>query len=261
MTQNESVESNSGRVVAIDRALTILGTLSEAGPEGLSLASLASAAGLNKSTVHRALGTLAARDFTAKLPDGNHALGSAALSLGDRFNSRDHLLQAMRPAIFELSRVANELVHLGTWEAGDVIYVDKVEPPSRALRVWSVVGQRVPLASTALGRALIAASPIEDEQLAAFVRGAAGRKAVTVERLREAVASCRRWGYSSENEENEPGVACVGFALMRGDNAFAAVSITAPANRMTRERQQELATMARAVLPPLLPEGMTLYTP
>ncbi|MBB1510983.1 IclR family transcriptional regulator [Tessaracoccus sp. MC1756] len=261
-TDSSPGEAAPPRVEAIDRALTLLTVLADAGPAGSSLSDLASAAGLNKSTVHRALGTLAARTFTIKLPDGNHALGPAALSLGSRFSSRQHLLQALRPAIFELSRTANELVHVGSWEGGDIIYLDKVEPPSRTIRVWSVVGQRVPLASTALGRALIAASPIDYDQLPAFVRNTATTDhPVSAERLREVVEHCRQNGYSYEYEENEPGIACIGVALLHADTAFAAVSITAPANRMTRQRQEELAKMVQSVLPPLLPEGVTLFKP
>lgn len=261
MTDTELDSVSVPRVEAIDRALTLLTVLAKAGPAGLSLAALAAESGLNKSTIHRALGTLAARGFTTKTPGGHHALGSTALSLGDQFNNFHHVLGAMRPALFELSRVSDELVHLGVWEGGDIIYLDKVEPSSRALRVWSVVGQRVPVASTALGRALLAASPIADDQMIAFVRDTSAKRPVSAERLRDAIADCRRLGFSSEHEENEPGVACIGIALIRRNTAFAAVSITAPASRMTPERQVELAALAHRVLPPLLPEGVSLYAP
>jgi IclR family transcriptional regulator, acetate operon repressor len=45
---------------------------------------------------------------------------------------------------------------------------------------------------------------------------------------------------------------------MRGDHVVAALSITAPAERMTSRRQVELAELIRTVVPPLLPDGLSL---
>ena len=81
---------------------------------------------------------------------------------------------------------------------------------------------------------------------------------LSVAQLIEAVHATRERGYSTELEETEPGVACLGTAVMQGPSPVAALSITMPAERLTTARQQALSNLIREVLPPLLPEGLSL---
>lgn len=247
------------RIEAIDRALALLTAMAESGPGGASLAELSQATGVNKSTAYRALSTFRGRGYAEQLPDGNYRLGPATLGLADRFLSPANLVQHLHPALIEISRQAEELIHLGTWEGNEVVYLDKVEPAARAIRVWSAVGQRVPIASSALGRILLAARGTPEEQLGVYIRSLPADRAITEDRLRDQVRLARQRGYSTEKEENEPGVACVGLALMRGGDAVAAISVTSLASRMTAQRQRALADMVRDVLPPLLPPGIELF--
>ena len=252
--------SEPTRIEAIDRALALLSALAEAGPAGASLARLSELTGVNKSTAHRALSTFRVREYATQLPNGDYRLGPGAVGLADRYLSRDNLVAVLHPALVQLSRQAEELVHLGSWSDDQVVYLDKVEPATRAIRVWSAVGQRVPIATTALGRALLAARGTPDSQLDIYLHGVPQDRDLSLMHLREQISMARDRGYSTENEENEPGVACVGMALMRGDDAVAALSVTSLAARMTPDRQAELAAMIREELPALLPQGITLFT-
>lgn len=249
------------RIEAIDRALLLLTALADAGPTGASLADLAETTGMNKSTAYRALATLRQRGFAHQLPEGTYRLGAAATALSERFSSPANLVRALHPALVAVAREADELVHLGTWDGDEVVYLDKVEPATRAIRVWSAVGQRVPIASSSLGRALLAGRGVPPGQLDVYTRGLPADRRVSTDLLGEKVALARRLGYATENEENEPGVACVGVALLREQDSVAAISITSLAARMTPERQAELAALLRRVLPPLLPAGVTLQAP
>lgn len=246
------------RVEAVDRALRLLVALADAGPDGASLAALAAGSGLNKSTAYRALSTLRLRGFaTQDDVNGVYRLGHAAFELGDRADASHNLARAMHPALIALSRAAGELVHLGVMSGDYVVYLDKVEP-ERAIRVWSEVGQRVPVASTSMGRAMLAARDVPDQLLLGYLDSLPDDRRVTPERLLESVATGRRCGYSVEFGENEPDVACLGTAVLRGSAAVAAVSITALAVRMTPSRQQELARLIVREVGPLLPQGLSL---
>jgi len=246
--------SDAPRVESIDRALNLLTALAEAGPAGSSLTELASGTGVNKSTAYRALSTMRAHGFVNQSEsNGDYHLGAAAMTLGERFRTPQSLAQSLHPALVTLSREADELVHLGVLIADQVLYIDKVEP-DRAIRVWSEVGRRTSAATSAMGRALLAARDVADDQLAAYLH----RCSLTEEQLVDAITTARRRGYSTEIEENEPGVACLGVALMQGSTAVAALSITMQAERLTSGRQQELADLVRRVLPPLLPDGLSL---
>jgi len=245
-------------VEAIDRALLLLDELARAGAAGASLADLAQALGLNKSTAHRALSALRLRDYVAQDPaSGLYQLGHAALTLGQTYFGSESLQLLLHPALLALSREAGELVHLGVLAGDRVLYVDKVEP-ERAIRVWSQVGQTVPLATTSLGRALLAYRDTQRAHLDAYLQVLPEGRVVDAEQVWETIASARRLGYATEFAENEPGIACVGIPVLRGGTAVGALSITAPAERMTTGRTHELVDIVRRVVPPLLPAGFRL---
>lgn len=246
-------------IEAIDRAVTLLETLSTAGPSGLSLAEIVTRAGMNKSTAYRALATLRSRGYAAQDPiTGHYSLGPAVMALSDHWLGQDRIRQQLHPALMAVSQQAQELTHLGILSGTDVVYVDKVEP-QRALRVWSRVGSTVPAATTALGRALLATTPLTRDQLTPFLTNLPSHTDAGA--VWEQISFARARGYAREDEENEPGIACVGFALMRKGSAVAALSVTAPAERMTATRVDEVVGIVRSTLPPLLPEGITLPPP
>lgn len=252
--------NENGRVEAVDRALLILQALAEAGPDGVSLAQLAERTGVNKSTVHRSLATMRQRDFAHQQPDGSYQLGAAALALASPFGDDAALASSLHPALAALSQTANELAHLGVLRGGAIVYLDKVEP-ERAIRVWSRVGQRVSVATSALGRAILAADGATHNQLRFYSECTEGSPSLTLERLTEAVEQARTRGFSTEIEENEPGVACLGVALQRDGRAIAALSLTCLAERLSEDRRAELGRMVHEVVPRLLPDGVTLFTP
>ncbi|MFE7406915.1 IclR family transcriptional regulator [Isoptericola sp. NPDC057559] len=237
---------------SVDKALLTLDALARAGAGGVALADLAAEVGANKSTLHRTLAALRHRGYADQGPDGAYTLGPAVLSLGAAYLAEDNLPGLLRPALEALRDEVDELVHLGTLAGQEVVYLDKVEP-QRPLRVWSAVGRRIPAATSALGRALLAAAPADRAEIERY---AADRE--PAERLRAALDDARGRGYATETEENEPGIACVAVALLRGGRPVAAVSITAPAERMSGTAGAERTRALREVLGRTLPAGLTL---
>ncbi|MGY1643029.1 IclR family transcriptional regulator [Geodermatophilus sp. SYSU D00703] len=249
------------RIEAVDRAVRLLVALAEAGVDGAGLSDLADKVGVNKSTAYRALTTLRAHSFAIQSDStGRYRLGPSAIALGDAFWGADNLQVAVHPALVALSREVGELVHLGVMVDDQVLYVDKVEP-ERAIRVWSSVGQRAPAATTSMGRALLAAGDVPDDQLRAYLRAVPPDREVSWEHLLDVVHAARSRGYATEIEENEPGVACIGMAILRGNRTVGALSITSLAERMAPDRQVALAEAIRGVVGPLLPEGLALAGP
>ncbi|WNB85908.1 IclR family transcriptional regulator [Cellulomonas sp. ATA003] len=245
-------------VESVDRALLTLQALAGAGARGMSLAELAGTLGLNKSTVHRALAALRFRGFVTQDPaSGAYVLGSAATQLADDFLGDENLPVLLHAALVALCGVADELVHLGVLSGTHVVYLDKVEP-ERSVRVWSAVGRRRPAVTTALGRALLAFRGTDRSMLAGYVRAAGEGVEVDVDHVWDVLERARETGYATEDEENEVGISCVAVPLLRSGSAVAAVSVTAPAERMTAERIATVHAQVREVLPPLLPAGLRL---
>jgi IclR family acetate operon transcriptional repressor len=258
----QAAPSTASPVESIDRALLTLTTLASAGTAGLSLGQLADRVGINRATLHRTLAALRFRDFVAQdVESGNYRLGAAAITLADAYFAGDRLTAALHPALVALARDVDELVHLGVLAGAQIVYLDKVEP-ERPVRVWSAVGRRAPAATTALGRALLIDRASTKAALVPYVEGltnAAHPAAVSVDRVWQVLSDARRLGYTYEHEENEPGIACVAVPLMRAGSTIAAVSVTAPLERIAGERMGQVAQRMRDVLPTLLPEGIEVY--
>jgi IclR family transcriptional regulator, acetate operon repressor len=244
-------------VEAVDRALLVLQALASAGPGGAALAELAPRLGVNKTTLHRVLAALKFREFVVQDPaTGRYALGPGAVGLGDRYLGQENLPVLLHPALLALMAEVDELVHLGTLAGAHVQYLDKVEP-NRPIRVWSAVGLRMPALTTALGRALLAFRGTDRASLDAYL-SALGDRRVDLEHVWGTLERARARGYALEDQENEPGVACVAVPLLRAGAAVASVSVSAPAERMTTERVTWVHDRMRSVLGPLLPHGLEL---
>lgn len=251
MTDTSPVES-------VDRALLVLQVLARSGGRGNTLAELAASLGLNKTTVHRALAALRFREFVSQdTASGSYMLGPAATRLAEDFFGDDNLPVLLHPALVALCATTGELVHLGVLAGTQVVYLDKVEP-DRSVRVWSAIGHRRPAVTTALGRALLAFRGTDRAMLRGYVPAAGPGAGIDLEHLWDVVDTARSTGYATEVEENEAGISCVAVPLLRSGSAIAAVSITAPVERMTTERIGWLHERMLTVLPPLLTDGLSL---
>lgn len=252
--------STSSPLGSVDKALLTLERLAAAGPHGLTLGALAAELGLNKTSLHRTLSALRFRGYADQDPaTGSYRLGPAATALGDTFLGEENLPALLGPALTAVCEASGELVHLGVLSGPEIVYLDKVEP-ARAVRVWSAVGRRRPAATTALGRALLAFRTTDRSGMSwyAAATGDTGATTVTADSLWDTLTAARAAGYATEDEENEPGISCLAVPLLRAGQAVAALSVTAPADRMGPDRHRELARIVRSVAPPLLPPSLSL---
>jgi len=258
-TAPDAQRAGASPVEAVDRALLVLEALARAGGQGMGLAELATGLGLSKSTVHRTLAALRHRGFVTQDASAAYQLGPAATQLADDYFGHENLPVLLHPALVALCGATDELVHLGVLSGTHVVYLDKVEP-ERSVRVWSAVGNRSPAVTTALGRALLAFRGTDRAMLAGYVR-AAGEHVVDEDHVWSELRRARVRGWATEEQENEVGISCVAVPLMRSGSAVAAVSVTAPADRMSAERLGWLYDQMRSVLPDLLPAGLSLVVP
>ncbi len=259
---------------SVDRALRLLEVLASHGAEGATLAELAAATGMHKTTAHRTLGALRHRAFVDQdAGSGRYRLGRGAVALADRYLDEGSLASLLHGALVALCSATDELVHLGVMSGAEVVYLDKVEP-DRPVRVWSAVGRRRWAATTALGRAMLAAAGTSRELVDGYVRatapGRTGEQPVDADHLWFELERARRRGFAVESEENEAGISCVAVPLVRGaagasavagvqhGAVVAAVSLTVPVERMGERRVEALYRTIREVLPPLLPAGLVL---
>ena len=248
------VGESESPVESVDRALRILALIGETG-QGLTLDELAGRLKMPKSTVHRILGALKHRGFAAQPePSGPYFLGTELLATAFRFYEALDLRALIRPVLSGLREEFNETVHMAVLEGKEVVYQDKVET-SHSIRMTSIVGGRNPAHSTGVGKALLAWTYPTNEALRAWasqypsLERRTGHTLTSVARLVEEMRVIRERGFALDMEENEVGVRCVGVPVFLGRSApVAAISVTAPKDRMSTGRMGDLgATLRRRI--------------
>ena len=246
MSQDKTKSPNRSpyQVQVLDRALAILQMLSADGPD-LSLGELSTKLELHKSTVHRLIMVLERHKLVERNSDnGRYRLGLKLFEFGTKAVAKLDLRGRARPVLERLVLETSETVHLCILDDTEVVYLDKVEP-ARSVRMASSVGRRNPAYCTAVGKAILAWLP--EAQVESIVRKH-GLKAVTANtitsfhELKTELAAIRDRGYAIDDEEIEEGVRCVGCVVRDfSGGPVAAISVSGPAFRLTREKLKSIA--------------------
>ncbi|MCL4421729.1 MAG: IclR family transcriptional regulator [Actinobacteria bacterium] len=229
---------------AVDRALAVLDCLVQA-QGALGVSAIARQVGLSVSTAHRLLGALMAGGYVSQDGlSGQYYLGRAAIVLGQsaqRYRGLDLALAVLE----HLGQETGESVNLGVRDGMVALVVLRVES-SQALRFDQPVGSKVVLHASSMGKALLAFSQDMGQEVKALgsLAQITPHTITDAALLRKELEATRDRGYSVDNEESMLGVRCVGAPVLdRSGRARAAVTIQAPAVRVSPERRLELAKL------------------
>ncbi|MGW5445965.1 IclR family transcriptional regulator [Streptomyces asiaticus] len=239
-------QDRSSTPVGADRVLLILRELA-ANPGGIDLDELTKTVASPKPTVHRALAVLRRAGFARLEAHGRYMLGDEFLRLAfSHYEARpDHL--HMQPVLETLAARYDETAHYAVLDDRTIVYRAKVDPSAGAVRLSSTIGGRNPAHSTAVGKLLLSYALPDDDAVAEWVGDApltarTGRTKTTATELAGELALVRARGFAVEDEENEPGVACLAVPVFLGSptRPTGAVSISAltyrtPVSRLVDE--------------------------
>jgi IclR family KDG regulon transcriptional repressor len=248
-----SAQPQDGYIVrAVVRAARLLELL-RASDGGASLSDLSTSSGLAKASVFRMLRTLEETGLVERLPERErYRLGVRCLELGQAYLEQTDLRTESLPLLADLRKRFKETVHLGVLDGElRVVYLEKLESTHAVGIMMSRVGRTAPSFCTGLGKAMLAALPGDPVALLAgqdVLRRYTSNTIADPDRLRIELDRIRSRGYSLDLEEHEPGVRCVGAAILgpRGE-MVAGISISGPAHRLPeRLLRGSLATAAQA---------------
>jgi IclR family acetate operon transcriptional repressor len=255
-TTNGSAKTpHRGSIQSVDRALSLLEALAEAGGEA-SLTDLSRRTCLNVSTCHHLLSTLVNWGYVAKVPGRrSYALGARVLYLGHACLRQVDLPRRAQVHIDRINQVTGESVHLAVLQSDSIVTLVKREA-RHAVRVdTGMVGRSDAPHATASGKAMIAWLP--EDQIRRMVPPNAMKRftdktIVDFDVLIEELRHVRRNGVAMDREEFQPGVICVGSAIRdHGGAVVGAISASAPAMRVTEEHlalmRQEVIAAANAL--------------
>ncbi len=218
------------------RGLAVLEFVATSKSRDLGVSEIAQGVGLDRATTLRLLATLCEAGFLVQdSQQRNYQVSSKLVRLAGRFGVDDDIKAVARPGLSRLRDVFDETVHLGVIEGDEVVYVDKQES-SQSIRLVSAIGQRMPLNTTALGKAILG-SMDEDSRDALLERityvSHTSRSITDPEAFREELALTRRRGFAIDDAENENGVTCAAASIrLSNGQVVAAISVSGPTERM-----------------------------
>jgi DNA-binding IclR family transcriptional regulator len=201
--------------------------------EPVTLASLSEQLELAKPTVHRLMGNLISLGYVERIGTGRYQLTDKLRSLGAGRTHRQ-LLNTAEPILLDLHSKTGETVNLGELRRDQIIYLRVLESAHPLRRVIEA-GEKHQALSTALGRAIIANLP-PDEQDRFFdrvtVTAQTTETIADIKMLRGLIAQVNEMGYAFERDENELGVTCFGAPVFDGSEVVAAISMSVPSARV-----------------------------
>lgn len=198
-------------IPSLERAIQVLGLLASE-PRGLSLADLARATSIPKSTLFRILVTLQKHHCVATDKDtGAYRLGSYLWELGNGFAEQTDIFKVSADQMELLADECGETVFLSRLEDGEVVYLKRVES-DKSVAVVRKLQARVPAHCTATGLALLAWMPEEEVDAVLDMHGMEAFNEVTITDRRvlaERLAEARRREYAVVDGEYNRELLCV----------------------------------------------------
>ncbi|MEW9670113.1 IclR family transcriptional regulator [Ammoniphilus sp. 3BR4] len=235
-------------IQAVERALKILDLFDEHETE-LKITDISERMGLHKSTVHSLLKTLQVHGYIDQnAENGKYKLGMKLFERGNFVLQGLDIRHIAKKYLLDLSTKTGQTTHLVLLDGKEGVYIDKVEGP-QAVILYSRIGRRIPVHSSAVGKALVAFSREDEVQriLKNYVYVSHTDRTISSEQefLNELV-NVRKAGHAVDMEENEPGVRCVAVPIFdhKGQPA-AAISMSTLISRVNDEKLQEYVSMLK----------------
>ncbi|MFC0558830.1 IclR family transcriptional regulator [Halalkalibacter alkalisediminis] len=233
-------------VKSVDRALQLIHLVSQ-NKEGRGVTELATHLDLNKSSIFKLLSTLVSHGYIEQDPNTKkYRLGYKYLELSSILLESIDLRTEAKPFLEELESLTNEVIHLVVYDQGEVIYIEKLEG-SETLRTHSKVGRRAPMHCTSVGKVILAHLPEHEVSAIIDKYGLPRHTEKTItdrDQFLLELQKIKRKGFGVEVEENEAGISCMATPIFdnRG-KIVAAVSISGPSTRLTKERIERLSSI------------------
>jgi IclR family transcriptional regulator, KDG regulon repressor len=244
----KQADEGGTRLSSVANAILLMKTFSDEQSE-LGISALAGRLGLAKSTVHRLASTLVEAGMLEQNKEtGKYRLGLAVFELGSLVRRKIDISFEAKPWLMTLREQTGETVDLSILDHGGVVCVNFLES-KKVNRISSGIGLRKPVHCTAEGKVLIAFQPAAaiERIIGGKLERRTPRTTIDTGTLKEELATIRARGYATDDEEYELGVRSIAAPISDDSgNSVAAVGVTGPTQRLTKNRLLGIARYVTA---------------
>ncbi len=182
---------------------------------------IAERTGLPKPTVTRLTYTLCTLGYLTKMPrTGKYQLAPSAITLGYSALANLGIRQIARAHMDELAERLAAPVALGIRDRNRALYVD-ISRGSAAITFQLDIGSGIPLAQSAMGRALLSVMPPDEREraIAALAPRYGGDWPELEREMRGEIDACIQRGYAISAGAWRPGIHAVAAPLVAADGS------------------------------------------
>ncbi|WP_309265442.1 DNA-binding transcriptional regulator KdgR [Aeromonas salmonicida] len=240
-----AVDNSPDSVSSVLKVFGILQALSE--QKDIGVTELSQRIMMSKSTVYRFLQTMKTLGYVNQEGETDkYTLSLKLFELGGRALEHQDLIQIADVQMYRLGKLTKETLHLGALDENSVVYLHKIDSEYN-LRMYSRIGRRCPLYSTALGKVMMAWLP--EEEVRSMLTGVTferftGHTLANIDDLLAELAQVREQGYAEDNEENENGLRCFGVPIYnRMGRIITGLSLSLPIVRFEESKRAELVSL------------------
>ncbi|MFM4871487.1 DNA-binding transcriptional regulator KdgR [Aeromonas veronii] len=240
-----AVDNSPDSVSSVLKVFGILQALSE--QKDIGVTELSQRIMMSKSTVYRFLQTMKTLGYVNQEGETDkYTLSLKLFELGGRALEHQDLIQIADVQMHRLGKLTKETLHLGALDENSVVYLHKIDSEYN-LRMYSRIGRRCPLYSTALGKVMMAWLP--EEEVRSMLAGVTFERftehtLANVDALLAELAQVRKQGYAEDNEENENGLRCFGVPIYnRMGRIITGLSLSLPIVRFEESKRAELVSL------------------
>jgi IclR family mhp operon transcriptional activator len=225
-------------VRSLSRGLALIREINAIGPS--NVVQLAKRTGLNRTTCYRLLYTLQ-EDGYVKFDETNALFGLTpqVRSLSEGVSSRDLSSQAVLPAMFSLLDQVSWPSDFGVFDLGSIVIRESTHPFSPFSVHRSMVGRHRSLIRSALGRAMLAASPSAlRQEMLEMTASLVGEDSVLAKDrhfVEDIVTQTKKDGYASSVDESETGISAIALPIRGAGPVLGSLNLIFFSTSMTPE--------------------------
>ena len=241
-------KSKSAPVGVVGKVIQILERLDQA-PAGLLLREIVTSTNINKSTAYRFLSHLESEGYVFRDSEGYYMVGPKLARLGNGATYQATLCRTSAGILEKLCTDTGETVNLAVLDGSEILYLSVFES-QHTFRMVSEVGRRRPLYCTALGKAVLAYLPPEQQKKiisATSYERFTPHTICSAEELDKDLHKIHRRGYALDDEETVVGARCIAVAILNRDHkVIGGISVSGPVVRVTKRQIPEIAALLRS---------------
>jgi IclR family KDG regulon transcriptional repressor len=241
--------ASGGLSPAVIKAFRLIDLLIQR-PGGGRLSDLARDAGMPKSTALRLLVTMChigvVRHDEAI---GTYQLGTRLLDYAKApLNLEADMVREFYRVAVPIHAEFEETIQLAVLSAPDVTFIAKIDS-TRAVRLVTQMGRRLPAHATAVGKAILAFSDATDVErtISAGLIRITGKTITDPDAFRRELEQARRNGFATETEESSANLSCLSAPVFGPDGLVrAGITMCVPVSQISPDRTALLAQAIRA---------------